>query len=109
MAVKGWRAPLSLLYIYREIGEGEMESICPLCNQLEPADLEVECTQCKSEMNDGGRMMDYFDDYSAYLDIDGMKLFNGLPDDQKNHQCPHLFYCPRCGEDHIILVEEIQW
>ncbi|HHY74430.1 MAG TPA: hypothetical protein GX497_14640 [Bacillus bacterium] len=81
--------------------------ICPLCNQL--GQQYYKCPNCQKEMEDNGRLMDYFDDYSAYLDIEGMKLFNGYPSDQKNHQCPHVFYCFNCSEEIVYLINEIEY
>lgn len=80
--------------------------VCPLCNQFEQRDYE--CPDCHFLMEDRGRVMDYFDDYSAYLDIEGMKLFDGIPDDQQNHECPHLFFCPRCMKQSIYLIHEVE-
>ncbi|HJV45697.1 MAG TPA: hypothetical protein VJ824_08205 [Bacillota bacterium] len=51
--------------------------------------------------------MDFFDDYSPYLEIDGMKKSDGILDDLKYHQCPHVFVCITCGERVTRLVEEI--
>ncbi|WP_374723686.1 hypothetical protein [Calidifontibacillus erzurumensis] len=51
--------------------------------------------------------MDYFDNYSPYLEIDGTKLVDGYPNDQKNHQCPHVFYCPNCLTEQVYLIDEI--
>ncbi|OIJ21388.1 hypothetical protein BKP45_01000 [Anaerobacillus alkalidiazotrophicus] len=80
-------------------------AMCPICNGL--TSVEIQCEQCHSEMSDKGRLLDYFDDYSAYLDIDGMKLFDGITDDQKNNQCPHVFYCYQCHMENTILIDEI--
>ncbi|WP_102347481.1 hypothetical protein [Bacillus sp. Marseille-P3661] len=78
--------------------------ICPLCNQLDQK--LVECPTCKNHMEDQGRLMDYFDDYSAYLEIDGTKLVDGFPNDQQDHECPHVFYCYQCKNEHIFLISE---
>lgn len=80
--------------------------VCPLCNQLE--EPQYICRNCQQRMADEGRLMDYFDDYSAYLDIDGMKLFNGYPSDQKDHQCPHVFSCFNCSKQDVHLIEEVE-
>ncbi len=79
-------------------------SMCPLCNGI--SSLTTNCQQCHAPMEDKGRIMDYFDDYSAYLDIEGMKLFNGISDDSKNNQCPHVFYCPNCHIEKTVLIQE---
>ncbi|RXI99865.1 hypothetical protein DS745_13375 [Anaerobacillus alkaliphilus] len=81
-------------------------SICPLCNGIES--MSINCDQCNLPMEDKGRIMDYFDDYSAYLDIDGMKLFNGIADDARNKQCPHVFYCSQCHTEKTMFIQEIE-
>lgn len=83
-----------------------MMSMCPLCNGLE--NFEISCNKCNKIMVDKGRILDYFDDYSAYLDIEGMKLFDGISDDRKEHQCPHIFYCQHCHLEKTILIQEIE-
>lgn len=57
-------------------------------------------------MNDSGRYMDQFDDYSPYLDIDGMKKLDGIENDLENHTCPHVFDCPSCGNRQLEMVRE---
>jgi hypothetical protein len=80
-------------------------SMCPLCNGM--SSPQTNCTTCNGVMDDKGRLLDYFDDYSAYLDIEGMKLFDGIENDQRDHQCPHVFYCPNCHGEKTILIQEI--
>jgi hypothetical protein len=77
--------------------------ICPLCNGF--YEIHPPC-QCGGEMRDSGKEMDYYDDYSAYMEIDDLKLENGYPVDHANHQCPHLFTCSQCARDQIIFIEE---
>ncbi|WP_082347319.1 hypothetical protein [Bacillus sp. FJAT-18017] len=79
-------------------------NVCPVCNGLKQ--LDVHCSECSSQMEEKGRYMDYFDDYSPYMPIDQMKLEDGIPNDYKNHQCPHLYRCPSCGNDQIVLIKE---
>lgn len=81
--------------------------VCPLCNAI--TQQHFSCPNCGQEMKDEGRVMDFFDDYSAYLDIEGMKLFNGYPDDQKNHLCPHVLSCSNCSKEIIHFIEEIDF
>lgn len=78
--------------------------ICPLCNQL--GHYEFECPTCEMLMEDRGRMMDYFDNYSAYLDIEGTKMVDGFLNDRKNHECPHVLYCLNCRKIKIQLISE---
>ncbi len=80
--------------------------VCPLCNQF--SQLSFTCNNCKTIMDDHGRLMDFFDDYSAYLDIEGMKLFDGYPTDQKEHSCPHVFYCEKCNTNTTVLISEYE-
>ncbi|MCT8139473.1 hypothetical protein H1D32_18240 [Anaerobacillus sp. CMMVII] len=79
-------------------------SMCPLCNGISV--IEESCEVCHSVMSDKGRLMDYFDDYSAYLDIEGMKLFDGIKNDAQNQQCPHIFYCSKCHIEKTLLIQE---
>lgn len=79
-------------------------TICPACNGFKP--LYLECPTCHTAINDLGRIMDYYDDYSAYMPIDQMKLEDGLKNDLKNNECPHLVTCPQCGYQNIYLVKE---
>ena len=81
--------------------------VCPLCNQM--MQMNYKCATCQTIMEDSGRIMDYFDDYSAYLDIEGMKRCNGYPNDQKNHECPHVFYCTNCGKEEVYLIKEVEF
>ncbi|MBU8905422.1 hypothetical protein [Desertibacillus haloalkaliphilus] len=78
--------------------------ICPLCNNL--GTVEMSCTKCHHPLEDKGRLIDYFDDYSAYLEIDDMKKIDGIQNDLKNHECPHLLYCPNCQSDKVFRVTE---
>lgn len=79
-------------------------SECPLCNNYET--MEHECSSCGGKTEDCGRFMDFFDDYSPYLDIDGLKEIDGQPD-LHSGCCPHYFYCPRCGMTEVVLIEEM--
>jgi hypothetical protein len=78
-------------------------SICPLCNGFE--ELFRQC-RCGGKMNDSGKVMDFYDDYSAYMEIDLLKLEDGFPDSLSRHKCPHLFTCENCLNDEIIFIKE---
>ncbi|WP_245983427.1 hypothetical protein [Ammoniphilus oxalaticus] len=82
-----------------------MATICPLCNGLQL--YELKCPSCNCSMNDIGRYMDFFDDYSPYLEIEGMKKSNGISDDQQSGRCPHVFDCPTCGHRHVKEIDEL--
>lgn len=78
--------------------------ICPLCNGIHTKNIS--CPSCQQPLHDSGKVSDYYDDYSAYMDIDGLKLENGYPDDLKKRICFHLFSCTSCGHDQIVEVYE---
>lgn len=78
--------------------------ICPVCNGLEQPIYQ--CQQCGSTLEESGRLMDYFDDYSAYMPIDLMKLEDGIRNDARNEQCPHVYHCPSCHHDQIMIIKE---
>lgn len=77
--------------------------ICPLCNGFQ--EIQMNC-ECGGKMVDSGRIMDYYDDYSAYMEIDQLKLEDGYKESFSEHECPHLFTCPTCSKDQIILINE---
>lgn len=79
-------------------------NICPICNGLQ--ELNVACDNCRHTMKDCGRVMDYYDDYSAYMEIDHLKLEDGYPDTLSKHKCPHLCFCSICNQDHIVFITE---
>ncbi|WP_449539279.1 hypothetical protein [Ferdinandcohnia sp. Marseille-Q9671] len=78
--------------------------ICPLCNGFKNASFS--CAQCGNELEDSGRIIDYFDDYSAYMQIDDMKKIDGIQSTLSNHECAHLFYCVNCHNQEIKLIKE---
>ncbi len=76
--------------------------ICPICNGF--SGYIIKCPDCGSQMEDGGAIQDYFDDYSPYLDKNITQQINGA----KHNRCVHLFYCLNCNEDKRITINEIQ-
>lgn len=82
-----------------------MSTICPICNGLES--VYIVCKRCGHHVEDAGRYMDYFDNYSAYLEIDDKKKTDGIANDYVQAQCPHLLFCPHCHEQSIMLINEI--
>ncbi|WP_188206975.1 hypothetical protein [Alkalibacillus aidingensis] len=80
-------------------------NLCPLCNGL--AKVSIECSKCHSNLDDHGKLTDYFDDYSAYMDIDMVKMFDGDPKSLENHQCLHYFYCQNCQHEEIKAIDEL--
>jgi hypothetical protein len=79
-------------------------SICPVCNGLR--EVYLMCTNCGEPINDSGRLIDFFDDYSAYMEIDLMKMEDGYPDSVSGNKCPHLYHCPACQKDEVIFIKE---
>jgi hypothetical protein len=57
-------------------------------------------------MEDKGKLMDFYDDYSPYMEIDLMKMEDGYPDTYSGNKCPHLYRCPNCLEDNVIFIKE---
>jgi hypothetical protein len=60
--------------------------ICPLCNGFIPT--LASCPRCGGRLNDQGRIADFYDDYSPYLERD-------LPG-AEGGKCRHLLCCPYC-------------
>jgi len=78
--------------------------ICPICNGFEQ--YVTQCQNCGSKMENKGREAEYYDDYSPYMPIDEMKLEDGYPNNFQNGECPHLFVCPNCGQDQVMMIKE---
>lgn len=70
---------------------------CPLCNGL--FHFTPHCQECGGRMDDVGRIEDYLDDYSPYMEQHHTSF---------NH-CTHLFQCQVCREDtiHMIPLQEV--
>ncbi|ANB59266.1 hypothetical protein [Anoxybacteroides amylolyticum] len=79
-------------------------TICPLCNGLRA--FHFFCPRCQTEMEDQGKVTDYFDDYSPYMEIDVMKQVDGYPMTRRNHECVHLFSCPYCQNEEVRFIKE---
>lgn len=78
--------------------------VCPICNGLRT--LQIMCEKCGGQLVDSGKLMDYYDNYSPYMDIDLMKLEDGFSDTYSHQKCPHLYCCPHCFHDVVVLVNE---
>jgi len=79
-------------------------AICPVCNGLR--ELYLICTNCGEPMLESGRLMDYFENYSPYMDINLTKMEDGYPDTNSDEKCPHLYSCPACHSDEVIFIKE---
>lgn len=78
-----------------------MEHLCPLCNGL--YEVEKRCGICQTMMNDGGRIQDYYDDYSPYLSYTVTDIMDGEPE----NICQHIFTCPHCRHDEVVNIKKI--
>jgi hypothetical protein len=76
--------------------------VCSLCNGV--VQMEIACSQCGSKLSDRGRIYDFYDDYSAYMDIDEIKLADGIPDSSGSDECVHLF-SGDCGHDETRVIK----
>ncbi|MFC0272116.1 hypothetical protein ACFFIX_11700 [Metabacillus herbersteinensis] len=79
-------------------------NVCPLCNGLDA--WSVQCPNCRTIMEDKGKITDYLDDYSAYMDIDSMKLFDGAKQSLEENQCVHYYYCTSCMHEEVKSINE---
>lgn len=80
-----------------------MSHLCPVCNGFDT--LQEECPRCQQPLIDGGRLYDYYGDYSPYREIDDAKLDNGYAD-FIHHQCLHACWCPVCSAEQTVIVQE---
>lgn len=78
---------------------------CPLCNGL--CMMAEVCKSCGTLLSDMGRVTDYDDEYSAYLDIATQKQNDGDRQSIENGICYHLFFCMGCGMDMRAAIEEM--
>ncbi len=91
------------IMIVHNIG-GIVMGMCPLCNGFDAT--QQTCTQCGSVVEEVGKVTDFLDDYSAYMDIDVLKLVDGDMNSYENSDCLHLFNCPVCKKETIYTVKE---
>ena len=54
-------------------------------------------------MQDGGRIQDYYDDYSPYLNYS----VTDVMDNEPSNICQHIFTCPMCGYDNVVNINKI--
>ncbi|KHD84572.1 hypothetical protein [Heyndrickxia ginsengihumi] len=70
---------------------------CSVCNGIE--EIQVVCPHCGSMLLDEGKIYDFYDDYSAYMDIDLLKLEDGDLLSSKKAECMHLLVCKQCQKE----------
>ncbi|KEZ47042.1 MULTISPECIES: hypothetical protein [Metabacillus] len=81
-------------------------NMCPLCNGFSDEASAASCPNCQTLMIDHGKMTDYLDEYSAYMEIDTMKLFDGVRESLEAHRCVHLFSCMNCLHEEAREIQE---
>ncbi|RST75150.1 hypothetical protein D4T97_007780 [Siminovitchia acidinfaciens] len=75
---------------------------CGLCNGTSFENRA--CPICLGVLVDQGKIYDYYDDYSPYMDIDLNKLADGDPQSSHKPECTHLFVCEVCGTQQELKV-----
>jgi hypothetical protein len=93
----------SFPYIHHNKG-GLIMYVCPACNGLKT--VEKSCEVCNGMMHDVGRVVDYLDDYSPYLEDEGLKLVDGVVESKASHLCVHVLHCPSCDSESKISIQE---
>ncbi len=78
-----------------------MNMICPVCNGLDKK--AIKCKKCAKEMIDKGRIAEYYDNYSSYLEMSITEKIDGAPQDK----CVHLYACTACNTDRRIPIDKI--
>ncbi|MDX8045692.1 hypothetical protein SH601_06785 [Gracilibacillus sp. S3-1-1] len=68
--------------------------------------MEHSCSVCGGNMLDGGKLVDYYDDYAPYMEIDNAQLIDGIPNTSSNHQCIHVGVCSVCNFTDEVTVNE---
>lgn len=81
----------------------KMDHLCPVCNGF--ISFQEDCSRCSQPLADGGRLYDYYGDYSPYREIDDAKMDNGYSD-RMHHLCLHTGWCRHCGEERTVIVKE---
>lgn len=75
---------------------------CRLCNGM--TDENWCCRICMGYLNDQGKIYDYYDDYSPYMEIDLNKLVDGDTKSSQKQECVHLFVCKACGTQQELTI-----
>ncbi|WP_144462593.1 hypothetical protein [Siminovitchia fortis] len=75
---------------------------CRLCNGM-PAENRA-CSICMGALKDQGKIYDFYDDYSPYMEIDLNKLVDGDPKSTQKPECVHMFICEACGTQQELKI-----
>lgn len=78
--------------------------ICQVCNGL--VKYIFTCPKCQRSLEEKGRLMDDYDDYSAYMEIDLLKLEDGFPNNFIQKTCAHIYHCATCRYEEIHFFQE---
>lgn len=76
--------------------------ICPFCNGLQYE--QHTCTSCEDTLQDYGKLVDYMDDYSPYMDQELLTEVDGLTMNNSQQYCVHVMYCGTCGHQTEVAV-----
>lgn len=71
-----------------------MSEICPVCNGL--YDRSIQCSNCGALMIQAGKLEDYNEPYSPYLENE-LFILNNETAITGDNCCIHLYSCPDCG------------
>ncbi|WP_170006609.1 hypothetical protein [Bacillus fonticola] len=71
---------------------------CPVCNGW--WQLAIPCPNCTAPLQEGGRVADYFDDYSPYLSIE---MTDGAETGKGRLSCKHYVYCQQCPYEETVV------
>jgi len=80
-----------------------MEILCPCCNGI--IEYSLICPDCGHIMEDNGSMKDYYGPYSPYLEQDEYEPAEIRKGD---NDCIHLFHCPVCSRNNLVVIEKIK-
>lgn len=68
--------------------------LCPVCNNL--FEIRKKCITCGRVMVNAGTVYDFYDPYSAYLELD---VYAGNNKYLADNYCVHLYTCRHCCLD----------
>ncbi|CAM4189613.1 hypothetical protein [Bacillus manliponensis] len=77
-------------------------AICPFCNGLQQE--QHTCANCMNTLQDYGKVVDYIDDYSAYMDQELLTAVDGLTVNNSQRYCMHVMYCGACGQQTEVAI-----